>query len=59
MKARPALTREGKEIAVRASIGISSCPQDGTSANAIVSAADKALYRAKSSGRDRIEVFAK
>ncbi|MEO8201021.1 MAG: diguanylate cyclase [Gemmatimonadota bacterium] len=54
---RPATTREGKEIPVRVSIGISSCPADGQSASAIVAAADKALYRAKSSGRDRVEVF--
>lgn len=54
---RPASTREGKEIPVRVSIGISCCPTDGQSASAIVSAADKALYKAKSSGRDRIEVF--
>jgi diguanylate cyclase (GGDEF)-like protein len=55
---RPATTREGSEIAVRVSIGISNCPNDGQSASAIVAAADKALYRAKSSGRDRVEVFA-
>jgi diguanylate cyclase (GGDEF)-like protein len=54
---RPASTREGTEIAVRVSIGIASCPSDGDSASAIVAAADKALYRAKSSGRDRVEVY--
>lgn len=55
---RPASTREGAEIAVRVSIGIANCPGDGDSASAIVAAADKALYRAKSSGRDRVEVYA-
>jgi diguanylate cyclase (GGDEF)-like protein len=55
---RPATTRDGAEIVVRVSIGISNCPADGQSASAIVAAADKALYRAKSSGRDRVEVFA-
>jgi diguanylate cyclase (GGDEF)-like protein len=55
---RPATTREGTEIPVRVSIGISNCPADGQNASAIVAAADKALYRAKSSGRDRVEVFA-
>lgn len=54
---RPAITREGGEIPVRVSIGISNCPADGQSASAIVAAADKALYRAKSSGRDRIETY--
>lgn len=55
---RPATTREGSEIAVRVSIGISCCPGHAQSASAIVAAADKALYRAKSGGRDRAEVFA-
>lgn len=55
---RPAATREGVEIPVRVSIGIANCPADGQNASAIVAAADKALYRAKSSGRDRVEVFA-
>jgi diguanylate cyclase (GGDEF)-like protein len=55
---RPATTREGTEIPVRVSIGISNCPADGQSASAIVAAAEKALDRAKSSGRDRVEVFA-
>jgi diguanylate cyclase (GGDEF)-like protein len=54
---RPATTREGTEIPVRVSIGVANCPADGQSASAIVAAADKALYRAKSSGRDRVEVF--
>jgi diguanylate cyclase (GGDEF)-like protein len=56
--ARPASPREGTEIPVRVSIGIANCPGDGESASAIVAAADKALYRAKSSGRDRVEVYA-
>ena len=54
---RPATTREGAEIVVRVSIGIANCPADGQSASVIVAAADKALYKAKSSGRDRVEVF--
>jgi diguanylate cyclase (GGDEF)-like protein len=53
--ARPAVTRDGKSIPVRVSIGISSCPEDGLSANVVVASADRALYKAKSSGRDRIE----
>jgi diguanylate cyclase (GGDEF)-like protein len=54
---RPATTREGQAIPVRVSIGVACCPADGDGASAIVAAADKALYRAKSSGRDRVEVF--
>jgi diguanylate cyclase (GGDEF)-like protein len=51
----PAVTRDGKTIPVKVSIGISACPEDGMSANVVVGAADRALYKAKSSGRDRIE----
>jgi PleD family two-component response regulator len=37
---------------------LSASRSNGTSsASAIVAAADKALYRAKSSGRDRVEVY--
>lgn len=53
---RPAVTREGSEIPVRVSIGVASCPADGDHASALVAAADKALYRAKSSGRDRVAI---
>lgn len=53
--ARAATTREGKSILVRVSIGIAACPEDGLSASGIVAAADRALYKAKTSGRDRIE----
>jgi len=52
---RPAVTRDGKSIPVRVSIGIAACPEDGLSANVIVASADRALYKAKTSGRDRIE----
>ncbi len=54
---RPATTREGQEIPIRVSIGVATCPADCSTASSIVAAADKALYRAKSSGRDRVEVY--
>jgi len=56
---RPAITREGKEIPVRVSIGIACCPAHGMTASALVSAADRALYKAKSSGRDRVVTFSR
>ncbi|MGB8917019.1 MAG: GGDEF domain-containing protein [Candidatus Sulfotelmatobacter sp.] len=44
-----------KEISVTASIGVATSRQD-CSAEEIVQAADKALYRAKAAGRNRIEI---
>ena len=53
---RPAVTRDGVVIPVRISVGIACYPQDAATAGALTAAADRALYRAKSSGRDRIEM---
>ena len=41
-------------IELRLSMGISSYPQDTIEPNVLVELADKALYRAKSSGKDQI-----
>ncbi len=41
---------------VTVSIGIAAYPDHGTSAQEMINAADRALYRAKTSGRDRIVV---
>lgn len=38
------------------SIGISSFPEDGSSANALINVSDIALYRAKAEGRNRIVI---
>ena len=37
------------------SVGVASYPDDGADAGAVIVAADKALYRAKKQGRDRVE----
>ncbi|HYO36683.1 MAG TPA: diguanylate cyclase [Geodermatophilus sp.] len=46
----------GGEVAVTVSIGIAVCPADGTTAAALLEAADRALYTAKATGRDRVVV---
>lgn len=51
------LTLHGQEMkGLTISLGVATYPQHGTSMEALVSAADKALYRAKSLGRNRVEV---
>lgn len=46
---------DGITIAVTASFGVASAPDDGTGAPALFVVADAALYRAKELGRDRVE----
>ena len=43
---------QGKQLGVTISIGAACCPDHSQSATCLVSAADNALYRAKSSGRN-------
>lgn len=40
-------------LAVEASIGVSFCPRDGATTGEIIAAADRAMYRAKTDGRNR------
>ncbi|WP_137890810.1 diguanylate cyclase [Ramlibacter sp. 2FC] len=46
------LPLEGPPVVLSASIGISLYPQDGATAQELLNAADKAMYRAKASGRN-------
>ncbi len=50
------IDEEGKAIAVTTSAGVATVPDHATTAKAVIAAADKALYRAKSDGRDRVVV---
>ncbi len=45
---------DGKEIRITISICIAICPEHGLDIPNLVTSADKALYRAKESGRDRV-----
>lgn len=53
IEARSILFR-GKSLGVTISIGAAGCPQHGQSTADLVSAADEALYRAKSAGRNQV-----
>ncbi|MCF3641785.1 diguanylate cyclase [Rhizobium sp. TRM95111] len=48
----PAFTVRGLPIRLGVSIGIAAAPRDGVDGEAIVQAADRALYRAKAAGRN-------
>ncbi|HEV3007925.1 MAG TPA: PAS domain S-box protein, partial [Burkholderiales bacterium] len=47
----------GTEVFVTASVGIAAFPADGTEAEALIGAADAAMYRAKQSGRNAYQFF--
>ena len=47
----------GQEVFVTASIGIAAFPGDGDDAEALLGAADAAMYRAKQSGRNSYQFF--
>ncbi|MEM9443343.1 MAG: EAL domain-containing protein, partial [Pseudomonadota bacterium] len=54
---RPAFLVGGQELHITTSIGVGLFPNDGQSADQLLKAADVALYRAKSSGRDRWQLM--
>ncbi|MGH8670005.1 MAG: PAS domain S-box protein, partial [Burkholderiales bacterium] len=47
----------GHEVFVTASVGIAGFPGDGADAEALIGAADAAMYRAKQSGRNAFQFF--
>ena len=46
----------GPNVSITVSVGVASFPEDGKEAQQIIHTADLAMYRAKQSGRDRVEV---
>lgn len=56
MAAKP-LVFDGKQVTSTVSIGVASFPGDGQSMDAIVGHADRALYKAKNAGRNRVERY--
>lgn len=47
----------GKEVQITVSLGLASYPHDGADVDMIVGKADKALYRAKRTGRNRVAAY--
>lgn len=48
---------KGQETRITVSIGVSTAPEDGTTHDTIVEAADSAMYHAKTNGRNQVQVF--
>jgi diguanylate cyclase (GGDEF)-like protein len=55
--ARRAVTLNGAEVSVSASIGVALCPESGDDAATLLRNADTAMYQAKACGKDRSVVF--
>ena len=53
-----ALAVTGIERKITASFGVAVLPEDAPEAQALLRAADRALYQAKANGRDRVELAA-
>ncbi len=49
---------DGRELFVSASIGVSLYPNDGDDAETLLKNADTAMYRAKTQGRDTVQLYA-
>ncbi|WP_350608726.1 diguanylate cyclase, partial [Pseudoalteromonas sp. MER144-MNA-CIBAN-0113] len=52
-----ALHLENEELFISASIGIACAPNDGENTEQLLKAADQAMYKAKSNGRNCFEFF--
>jgi diguanylate cyclase (GGDEF)-like protein/PAS domain S-box-containing protein len=54
---RPAFEHAGKEVFVRASVGVAVASDEAGTVEALLRSADAAMYVAKTNGKDRIEVY--
>jgi diguanylate cyclase (GGDEF)-like protein len=54
---QPAHEISGHELHITASIGVSSYPSDAADGNALLKCADTAMYKAKSLGGNRCEIY--
>ncbi|MDQ3986498.1 MAG: diguanylate cyclase [Actinomycetota bacterium] len=59
IRSQPFYSMGEEPLRVTASIGLASYPEHGSAYPALVEAADRALYRAKEDGRDRIKIAEK
>jgi diguanylate cyclase (GGDEF)-like protein len=48
---------DGREVTITASIGVANYPDDGADVDALLGAADAAMYRAKEVGRDNFQFY--
>ena len=46
--------KNGRELTVSASVGLSTAPQDGTTVHGIIGAADTRMYAVKTNGRGHV-----
>lgn len=53
----PVVIDGGREINISCSVGCSSYPEDGLDAEDLLRAADAAMYQAKQSGRNNLQIF--
>jgi two-component system, cell cycle response regulator len=58
MEREPVLIGAGEPLPIRISVGVAVMPDDAATADALVGAADQALYAAKERGRNRAVTFA-
>ena len=55
IRAEPFPVKDDEPVAVTVSMGVATYPEHGETGRQLVAAADKAMYRAKAAGKDRIE----